>query len=96
MADFGPEGNRDFAQYKDALTTGVRAGSKKLEGQTEEKPEFWIEVTSGMSGHFAVMLWNGEGFPEPWDTGEGRYRSSAEAAVEAKQWALEEQIEFRQ
>lgn len=95
MADFGPEGNRHFAQYKDVLTTSVRAGTKKLEDQVVDKPEFWIEVTSGMSGYFAVMLWNGSGFPEPWDTGMGRYRTSAQAEVEARQWAAEEELEFR-
>lgn len=44
----------------------------------------WIEVSQGMSGHFAVMMHtHEEGFPEPWDTGIGRYATRAEAVEEA-------------
>jgi hypothetical protein len=62
--------------------------------------DHWIEVTQGMSGYFAVEMWiNAEQeslfdgkplgpFPEPWDTGVGRYRTEAEACVEA--WHLAE------
>ena len=84
MADFGEEGNRAFARYKDVLTTGVRNGSKKLDDQTVDKPTFWIEVTSGMSGYFAVMLWNGGGFAEPWDTGMGRLPRTLRIARDAR------------
>lgn len=49
-----------------------------------------ISVTSGMSGHFAVHYWwNPEGFPEPWDTGFGRYATQLEAEAEARQWAAD-------
>lgn len=92
MADF-MDGNRAFTAFKDKLTTDVQNG-KMLDGQTNPKPKFWIEVTCGGAGYFAVKLWDGDGFPEPWDSGEGRYRTSAEAAVEGRQWAAEEQIEF--
>lgn len=94
MADFGEAGNREFAQYRDVLTTGVRSGKTKLEGQTEDKPVFWLDVTCGGEGYFAVMMWNGEGYPEPWDTGEGRYRTRAEAEKEARTWADEEGLSF--
>lgn len=54
-----------------------------------------IGVTSGMSGYFAVMYWwNPEGFPEPYNTGFGRYKTEAEAVIEAQQWAADENIPF--
>lgn len=58
----------------------------------------YISVTSGMSGYFAVMIWwNPEmgGFEEPWDTGILRTRRSDMVVQEAKQWAKEEDIDFR-
>lgn len=94
MADFGPDGNRQFAQFKDVLTTAVRNG-RQLDGQINASPTFWIETTHGGAGWFAVMLWDGDGFTEPWDTGAGRYATEAEAATEARGWAAEESIEFR-
>ena len=44
--------------------------------QADSTKETFITTTSGMSGHFAVMLWwnpDMEGFWEPYDTGIGRY-----------------------
>ena len=61
------------------------------------KPEDFpvITTTHGMSGYFAVMYWwNPEGFPEPWDTGIGRYATVEEARVEAQQWAEAEGIRY--
>lgn len=55
----------------------------------EPKPgEHWFQTTTGMSGHFAVEVWmNNEDpampFPEPYDTGIGRYTTQLEAAEEA-------------
>jgi hypothetical protein len=47
-----------------------------------------IQVTKGLSGWFAVMLWwNPDGFAEPYETGEGRYALQADAIAEAKEWA---------
>lgn len=49
----------------------------------------FVTVTSGMSGHFAVIMWwndkdfKPDGFWEPWDTGFGRYATEDEARVEA-------------
>jgi len=94
MADFGVDGNRQFAQYKDVMTTGVRNGTRRLNDQTEEKPKFWIEVTKGGAGYFAVMVWNGSGFTEPWDTGLGRYGEIEPAISEARAWAEEEGLAF--
>lgn len=57
----------------------------------------YMTVTSGMSGHFAVMVWLNPdmgGFWEPWDTGIGRYRTEDEARVEAIQWADAEGIPY--
>lgn len=56
-----------------------------------------ISVTQGMSGYFAVMYWwNPEmgGFPEPYETGFGRYPDRASAIVEAVQWAKDENIKL--
>lgn len=56
-----------------------------------------ITVTQGMSGWFAVMLWwNPEmgGFPEPYQTGIGRYCTREEAKIEAKEWSEAEGLEF--
>jgi hypothetical protein len=93
MADF-TDGNRAFSAFKDVLTTQVKNG-KMLDGQMNPEPKFWIEVTKGGAGYFAVMLWDGDGYPEPWDSGEGRYSEPEPAGAEAKRWALEEGIEFR-
>lgn len=94
MADFGEAGNRDYAQFKDVLTSQVRDG-RMLDGQTKPKPTYWIEVTHGGAGYFAVMLWDGMGFPEPWDSGDGRYADRKLAEAEGRRWAAEEEIEFR-
>lgn len=61
-----------------------------------EHPSY-VSVTSGMRGFFAVLLtWDAEGrFYEPWNTGIGSYESSEEAAVEARQWAEAEGLEYR-
>lgn len=65
---------------------------------TEDGTEYpCVQVTSGMSGFFAVMLWwnpDMGGFPEPWNTGHGRYKTSAEAAVEARAWGEAEEIPY--
>ena len=88
-----PGWRQEFAQCADKLTTDVRAG-KQLPDQANPAPKFWIGLSHGMSGHFATMFWNGGGFPEPWSSGQGRYRTSAEAEAEGRQWALEEKLEF--
>lgn len=94
MADFA-DGNRAYRAFSDVLTTRVKAG-KPLDGQTKAEPKFWITVTHGGAGYFAVMLWDGMGFTEPWETGEGRYGEREPAECEARNWALAEGIEFRQ
>lgn len=52
----------------------------------------------GGSGWMAVIYhWQVEdfgGFPEPWDTGIGRYATQAEAAVEAKAIAEVESLPY--
>lgn len=54
-----------------------------------------IGVTQGMSGYFAVMYWwNPEGFPEPYETGFGRYPDRESAVLEARAWASCEDIKL--
>ena len=56
----------------------------------------YITVTRGLSTWFAVMIWwNPEmgGFPEPYDSGVGRYIEKDDAIVEAEMWAKEEGLE---
>ena len=60
----------------------------------------FITVTQGMSGWFAVHMWYNEedldfGFWEPYDTGMGRYATREEAVVEAKEWADQTGMEYR-
>lgn len=62
-----------------------------------DHPSF-ITVTHGMSGFFAVMLtWNEDhgGFYEPYTTGMGRYDHGDAANAEAKQWAVNEGLEYK-
>lgn len=56
-----------------------------------------IAITSGMSGFFAVHYWwNPEGFPEPFESGFGRYpqttQGELDAIAEAKSWAESAEI----
>lgn len=59
-----------------------------------------IIVTHGLSGYFACLLtWSEDchgGFWEPHSTGAGRYKTRPEAEVEAKQWALDEGLEYKE
>jgi hypothetical protein len=75
------------------IAADAQAG--KIDGQKKAPPTYWIEVTSGMRGFFAVMLWDGMGFAEPWETGMGSYDTAEKAAVEARMWAEAEGVEFR-
>ena len=59
--------------------------------------EQWVSITSGISGYFAVIYWlndetPGDYFPEPWNTGIGRYRTKEEAYHEAEMIAFSEEI----
>lgn len=64
----------------------------------EIKPgDHWISIAQGMSGHFAVELWLNDKdsecpFPEPWQTGIGRYKTPEEAFDEATYWAEGEEL----
>lgn len=71
------------------------ADNGMIEGQEVKKPTYWIEVSEGMGGFYAVMLWDGMGYPEPWDTGFGRYATFKEAENEAKEWAECEEIAYK-
>jgi len=70
-----------------ALATGI-------EGQ-KGPAKFWITTTSGMSGYFAVMMWNDGEMDEPWETGMDRYKTKSEAETEGRKWAEDEGLEFR-
>ena len=64
---------------------------KMAKGEQVAPGEKWVTVTTGLSGHFAVVMWiNNEDqqdvmgpFPEPFDTGLGRYAHRDEAKDEA-------------
>jgi hypothetical protein len=58
----------------------------------DQKP--YITVTRGMAGYFAVMITYEDGFPEPWETGAGRYATEEEAVQEAVGWARDEDMPF--
>ena len=81
-----------MALHKPALVYRLKTKS----GTFELKPgNHWISVTEGMSGHFAVEMWiNPEmgGFPEPYETGIGRYKTVDEAREEAQMWAENEDL----
>lgn len=83
-----------YSQFADVLRSKVRDGKSPIDGQEKATPRYWIEVTQGGAGWFAVLLWDGMGFPEPWETGFGRYATADEACVEASVWAAEEQVDF--
>lgn len=85
--------SREVKQFGDDLRAKIVAG-QPLEGQKEAKPRFWIEVMKLGSGWAAVMLWNGDGYQEPWETGDGRYGEPEPAISEARGWAEAEEIEF--
>jgi hypothetical protein len=59
----------------------------------------FITVMQGGSGWFAVEMWYNNqddyGFWEPWQTGIGRYATREQAIVEAKQWAEDCDLEYR-
>lgn len=60
----------------------------------------FITTTEGMSGFFAVHMWLNEqedfgSFWEPYDTGMGRYATREEAVREAKWWAEQSEMEYR-
>lgn len=64
----------------------------------------YVTVTSGMRGHYAVLMWFNdeddhgnkiEGFWEPLQTGDGSYRTTEGAEREARDWAQAEGLEFR-
>lgn len=61
--------------------------------------EKWVTVTHGMSGWFAVVMWvNNEGdepFPEPYDTGLGRYADRQSAVDEGMRIAFDEQLPYQ-
>ena len=65
----------------------------------DRKPFIAVNASPAMSGHFATLyVWSHlEGeiwFPEPENTGFGRYATWQEANVEGEQWAKEIGVEF--
>lgn len=65
-----------------------------------EDPEDFITVYQAVSGWKAVqMTWcedSGIGMWEPWTTGVGSYETEAEAVVEAKAWAEDLEVLFKE
>lgn len=56
---------------------------------------YYITITSGMRGWFAVMIDDNDGFPEPVQTGIGSYKTSEGAMREAREWAEAEGLEAK-
>jgi len=48
-----------------------------------------------MSGYFAVMIVTEDGCSDVWQTGVGRYKTRAEAEREGRDWARDEELEFK-
>ena len=61
----------------------------------------YITVAKGMSSWFAVKMWlnaedYSEPFWEPYESGFGRYFLREDAVAEAKVWACEEDIDYKE
>lgn len=60
----------------------------------------WIEVTKGMRGWFAVMMWVHPAendlpmFPEPWVSGNDSFIREEDAKLEAIAWAKAENMPY--
>lgn len=59
------------------------------------KKPYYITITSGMRGFFAVMVDESDGFPEPVQSGIGSHITRESAEIEARQWARAEELEYR-
>lgn len=63
-----------------------------------QRGKAWIAVQELGSGWAAVMYHmaeeDGHTFPEPWDTGVGRYATRTEAVRDARSWADAECVPF--
>ena len=56
-----------------------------------------IQVSKGMAGWFAVMIWWNPtlgGFAEPYTIGDGRYAMQTDAIAEAERWSEETGLPF--
>lgn len=84
---------------RDAFTTKMReqvdSGAMPVDEQVKEKPKFWSEAGKLGSGWAALLIWDGMGFPELWETGDARYGEPEPAIAEARSWAEAEGIEFK-
>jgi hypothetical protein len=57
---------------------------------------FYVTVTHGLRGYFAVLIIvEPNGFYEPYQTGIGIYNTREDAEPEAREWARNEEIEYR-
>lgn len=57
----------------------------------------YVTIRKGMSGWFACHIWwNPDGFWEPYDTGMGRYALKEFAIAEAREWANDLQLPFKE
>jgi hypothetical protein len=58
-------------------------------------PNNFICISHGMGGYYAVhMTAYSNGHHEPQQTGIGRYAHREEAAMEARDWAMSENLQF--
>jgi hypothetical protein len=61
----------------------------------ERKEKYYITVTSGMRGYFAVMIGVKDGFSEPIQSSPITCNSFEEAVQDAKAWARAERLEYK-
>lgn len=61
------------------------------------KSSFYITTTSGMRGHFAVMIErDAKGFEQPYITSPCSYDKLDDATIDAKAWAEVEGLQYRE
>jgi len=87
--------NPAYRSFSGQLLEDVRRGEAPIDGQAKREPVFYIQAMTLGSGWAAVMIWDGMGFEEPWETGMGRYGEPEPAEAEAKNWAAAEGVEYR-
>ena len=61
----------------------------------DEETGAYVTTKWGMRGFFAVLMTYEDGYWDVWQSGIGSYKNAAEAAVEGRQWAEAEGLEFR-
>lgn len=75
----------------------IRTNGKVQRKEGNRMEKYYITVTSGMRGYFAVMIGvDKSGFSEPIQTSPVTCRSHEEAVFDAKSWARSEELEYKE